>query len=107
MDGLSLAKVIKNNAIIDRYLLADTQRNEYLSEEKNSCVMKGSWRLINKKQLYNVELDPGEQNDMSEGNPELVNELKQVYDEWWEKTSTANERMAYIYLPCKSDEIQC
>lgn len=69
--------------------------------------MKGSWRLINKKQLYNVELDPGEQNDMSEGNPELVNELKQVYDEWWEKTSTANERMAYIYLPCKSDEIQC
>lgn len=104
MDGISLASVINEYKTIDRYLIADTQRNEFLSEETISCVMKGNWRLINKKQLYNVALDPGEQKDMADGNPDLVNELKQVYDEWWAKTSKANERMSHIYLPIEKNK---
>lgn len=106
MDGISLASVINEDKTIDRYLIADTQRNEFLSEETISCVMKGNWRLINKKQLYNVALDPGEQKDMADGNPGLVSELKQVYDEWWDKTSKANERMSHIYLPTEKTRVQ-
>ncbi len=52
----------------------------------NSAVRKGPWKLLMSGdelvRLYNVEADIGESNDLSAENPEVVDELKGIFDEW-------------------------
>ncbi|MDF1814101.1 MAG: arylsulfatase [Verrucomicrobiales bacterium] len=52
-----------------------------------SCVLKKSWRLIDGKELYNVDKDPAQRNDVSEAHPDIVAELKSIYPPFWQSVS--------------------
>ncbi len=99
LHGISLASVIENpKSKIDRYLVVDTQRAEFLRKDSRNCVMKDSWRLITKKELYDVSTDVGQRNNVAEQHPELVAELSQVYDDWWDVVSVNSDIMHPIPL---------
>ena len=67
-----------------RTVVTDTQRTPYPLKYQRSCVMKKKWRLINCKELYNLETDPGQKDDISAQYPELVEELSTEYEKWWD-----------------------
>ena len=50
------------------------------------AVRRGPWKLVAEKrnqiELYDLENDLGEQNDLAEKKPELVTELRRVWDLW-------------------------
>lgn len=87
IDGQSLKGLFDKDVESDRYMFADTQRQEFLEKYRLSCVMYKKWRLVNGKELFNIILDPGQTNDLSGKHPELVSKMKAEYEKWWDKTS--------------------
>ncbi len=58
-------------------------RTMYWKTGRMVCVRKGNWKLISsqdysKIELYNIEKDPYEKNDVSEEHPKKVNQLKEL-----------------------------
>ncbi len=87
IDGVSLMPLIEGGSIKDRYLFADTQRQEHLEEGRLSCVMKDNWRLVNGNELYDLSTDLSQQTNIADKHPELVAEMQDAYNDWWDKTS--------------------
>jgi arylsulfatase len=99
IDGRSLIPLLKDPEAEwpDRKLIAHRGRwpkgadpNEY--QFSNAAVRTRQWRLVfpgnseNNFELYNITQDPYESEDVAGQNPDIVNELKEAYDLWWEET---------------------
>lgn len=88
-DGKSLVPLLKEEShnLAERTLVTDSQRVPQPIKWKASSVMKGKWRLINGKELYNLEKDPEQRQDIAKDNSDLVKELRADYELWWKKVS--------------------
>ena len=63
-------------------------------DKEKSCVMTSKWRLVNRRELYDIKTDPGQKYDLADNHPEVVAELKAAHDAWWE------EMTPYFEDPC-------
>jgi len=53
--------------------------------EEKTAVRSGRWKLVNnrgKTELFDLEQDLSEKNDLSVQKPEIVARLRQKFDEW-------------------------
>ncbi len=61
----------------------------YWEHMKNKAIRKGKWKLVSTSngqwELYNVEIDRTETNNLAEQYPEVVDELKALFQDWAEK----------------------
>ncbi|MFY0687399.1 MAG: arylsulfatase [Cyclobacteriaceae bacterium] len=85
LDGLDISRVFKGDKLPERVLITDTQRKQWPEKYRNPSVMKSKWRLVNHKELYNTSNDLSQQDDVADKFPEVVNELQEAYESWWEK----------------------
>ena len=53
----------------------------------DSAVLKDDWRLINGTELYELKSDPGQRTDVAAEHPEVVAELRALYEPFWEEVS--------------------
>ncbi len=87
-DGLSLLPLFEASTEPEpwdsRVIITDTQRDDFPEKWKKSATMQGAWRLINGKELYHIDKDPGQRNDVASEHPVKVAELRKAYEEWWE-----------------------
>ncbi len=60
------------------------QRDEF--KYKKCAVRTQQWRFVNNEQLYDVAADPGETEDVAEAHPEVIEALRESYDQWWDST---------------------
>ncbi len=105
MDGISIKSVLDNpKTNIDRYYFADNQRQELMLENNPNVAMKGSMRLVNKKELYDVSTDVGQRKDIAKENPEIVSEMLKAYEGYWGYVSPENEIDHPIYLAAPDEE---
>lgn len=89
-DGESLVPLLeglKPPRMTERAVVTDSQRVPDPVKWKDSSVMRGKWRLINGRELYHLEKDPGQRNDVADRHPELVRELRDEYEVWWSQVS--------------------
>jgi arylsulfatase A-like enzyme len=86
-DGVSLTPYFKGNENKKRVIFTDTQRMKELKKWKDCSIMTNKWRLIDGKELYDMEADAGQKTDLSAKYPEVVEKLKQEYEIWWAKVS--------------------
>ncbi len=49
------------------------------------AVRNEQWRLVGKDELYDINIDPGEQNNLAEENPEVVANMLHEYSLWWDE----------------------
>ena len=61
-------------------LVTDTQRVPRPIKWRLSCVMRGDWRLIDGKALYDLATDPGQRRDVAADHPALVEELREFVE---------------------------
>ena len=89
LDGISLSPVLHGNHTSrpDRTIVVDSQRIEHPEKWRKSAVMTDRWRLINGKELYDMTVDPGQQNDVADKYGEIVSVLRREYEKWWDDVS--------------------
>ncbi len=105
-DGVSLEPLINPNKDVqwpDRVLVTDSQRVKDPIKWRKSSVMTSRWRLINGKQLYDIKADPGQQNDVATGHPQVVSRLTAFYDAWWQELLPTFSNDTAIYLGHPAD----
>ncbi|MDV7185953.1 arylsulfatase [Lutibacter sp. TH_r2] len=102
IDGKSLVPIFKNPELEDnRMLVTDSQRLQELKKWRNSSVMQNKWRLINGKELYNIESDKGQKNNLADENPVKVKEMRDFYEKWWKQVSVQGGEEVYIPIGTK------
>ena len=79
-------------------VIVDTQREEHIEKWKRSSVMKGDWRLINNKELYNIASDPGQKNNIINQHKDLATSLSNYYESWWEGLQNDINQENYIVV---------
>ncbi len=105
LDGISIKSVIDNpKKSIDRYLVVDTQRAELMQKDKTYAVLKGNWRYLDGKALYDVTNDVGQKKNIIAQYPEVAKELDAVFEKYWDYIETENEVMYPIYLSAPNEE---
>lgn len=95
-DGVSLAKVFRNEEEVNpnRVIKINYSRMpvffNYPSPYANSIIQKKGtgilykrWRLINGSELYNLESDPMQKNNVYNEHPEIARFLELERDAWW------------------------
>ena len=85
LDGSSFAAALRGDgpAPEGRALLVHSQRVEHPKKWRKSAVMTERWRLVNGKELYDVELDRGQRTDVASEHPQVVSALREAYEDWW------------------------
>jgi len=71
MDGMDISSVLFDNADIERYL--------FWKFKKQTAIRRGKWKLFNGSELYNLESDIGERNNLATEYPKKVKELSDAY----------------------------
>jgi len=89
LHGRSLAPLLSdaNAKWSKRSMVVNNQRIPTPKKYKDFVVMSDAWRLVGKDELYHLETDLGQQNNIAVGHPEIVQELLESYEQWWDKTS--------------------
>jgi len=49
----------------------------------NFAVRNEKWRLTGKDELYDIQKDPSQLNNVAKQNPQIIKETLEVYDAWW------------------------
>ncbi len=105
MDGQSLKPIIEGDDtnFTDRVVVVDSQRNEVPVKWFRTSVMRGSWRLVNGDELYDLSVDPEQRTNVADANPEVMAELTASYDEWWETNSPNFIEQPYFIIGNKAE----
>lgn len=108
-DGMSLAPLLKGEAVewADRIIITDTQREDVPVKGKQSAVMTDKWHLIRGEELYDMDTDPGQRNNIAETKPEIVEKLKLAYELWWEDISVDFDDYCEIIINAEAESPTC
>jgi len=71
----------------DRTLITDSQRIEHPQKWRKSAVMTDRWRLVNGEELYDINADVGQKDNIADQHPQVMEKLRQAYDKWWQSVS--------------------
>ena len=96
-DGVSLAPLLRDEPGFPEDRVHFVQHQQFRVGRKmqmdkpqpwlHSSVLTEQWRLIDGKELYDIEADPGQQHDLAAGHPDEVERLRQAYEGWWSEVS--------------------
>jgi len=88
LDGRSLVPLLRRSATQweDRaWVLHSQNGNETPQQWTSSVVLTGRWRLINGRELYDIQADPSQKSDVAADHPDVVQQLRRRYEEHWER----------------------
>jgi len=102
-DGRSVLPLLRNDtraieAWPDRILVTDSQRVKDPIKWRKSSVMTTRWRFVNGSELYDIDADPGQQNDVASKHPDVAKRLSDFYDAWWTELEPTFDQDCAIYL---------
>lgn len=85
LDGKSLKPLLGGTKKWDseRKLIVQCPRKRERNKWENVSVKYKKWRLVDDKELYNIEHDYGQTKNIIKNHPEIVGELETVYEEFW------------------------
>ncbi len=93
VEGRSLLPLLEGGQAewTDRYLYTHKGRWPTGSEPnehqwRGFAVRNQRFRLVNNTTLYDMRVDPGQETNVIEENPDVVKAMRAAYDVWWKKT---------------------
>lgn len=98
-DGMDLSPVLRDASkqIPDRTLIVQCQRSGPVTQE-DSCVMKGSWRLVGKNELYDLSTDRHQDKNVITEHPEVAAELQKAFDAFWAEVAPLKDKNGIVVL---------
>ncbi len=102
-DGSSLVPLLTGNRDKwpDRTLFVHNQRVLDPIKWKQTSVMTDHWRLVDNKELYDINKDPGQEINLINSYPEVADKLRLEYDRWWEDVSQSFDETTPLYIGSK------
>lgn len=96
-DGVSLAGPLrgKGEPPADRILVVQYGQRP---TQWDCAVMWQRWRLVLGQELYDLNADPGQKQDVAGRHPEIVARLRKVYEDWWAGVAPALDDFTPIVL---------
>lgn len=95
-DGMSLAPLLQGRPlrIDDRVLIVQyaSIRGAIRPQKGEACVMWGRWRLVNDKELYNLDTDPEQKQNVFKEQFALAQRLRVQYNAWWNQVEPGLDR---------------
>ncbi|GEM_PF-1295544 len=90
LDGKNLVPLLKKEGKDwkERILFTDSQRRQVPKKWLKTAAMTNRWRLVDNKELYDMQADPSQQNNVIDQFPTEVAKLRSAYEEWWQNTAT-------------------
>ncbi len=82
--GKSLKPLLYGQDWPQRVVVTDSQRLSKPLKWRLSCVMTDNYRLINGSSLYDISTDPEQRTDIAAQNPQIVRQLRDEYEKWWD-----------------------
>ncbi len=86
-----------------RTLVVHSQRLDHPEKWRTSAVMTERWRLINGRELYDVQADPGQAKNVASEQPEVVARLRGVYETWWDHIDDRFDDYSRIVLGAEEE----
>ena len=95
-DGVSLKPLLdgseqswKRNHLVEQYLGGPYGSTLPPKAYDYSVVMTERWRLVNSgtERLFDIQADPTQSTDLAQQHPEIVTELRALYDPYWKQVS--------------------
>ncbi|MCP5115846.1 MAG: sulfatase-like hydrolase/transferase, partial [bacterium] len=89
LDGVSLAPLLRGSAASwpNRTLVSQIHGGAFFRLPDDpwagSAVMTERWRLIEGRELYDIEQDPAERHDLAKQNPAVVRRLREFHETWY------------------------
>lgn len=94
-DGRSLVPVLLSGDMLEDRTFVVQHGGQVRPEKYFSCVVWKSWRLVGEDELYNIEQDPGQQNNVVTQFPDVAERMREYYEVWWRGVEENVDR----YLP--------
>ncbi len=91
VDGRSLLPLLEDPqaAWPDRYVFVHQgrwNRGEADAAKYTNCAVRNQrFRLVNNRELYDLESDPGETTNVIDQHPKVVADMRRAYDAWWQE----------------------
>lgn len=85
-DGMSLAPLMRGHVSgwADRTLFFQWHRGDVPEPYRNAAARTQRFKLVNGRELYDLEADPAEQHDVAAEHPDIVARLRAEYDAWFQ-----------------------
>jgi len=94
-DGRSLVPLLKNPKADwpDRYVFTHVGRwrkGKAAEAKYSKCSIRNErFHLVNNKELYDIDADPGEKTNVIDKHPKVVAAMRKAYDQWWSEVVPA------------------
>ncbi len=109
LDGESLKPLLVGSSDWndERKLIVQCPRSRVRKKWENTAVKYKKWRLVDGKELYNIENDFGQKTDVAGDYPEIVKELTNTYETFWNSLAPAESLIsAHILGADEAPEIR-
>lgn len=71
----------------ERIIFVETQRTFTSQAWKSTAGMTNQWRLVNNNELYDIQIDPGQKNNIIENYPEVVQKIRKAHTAYWKRVT--------------------
>jgi len=113
-DGDSLAPMLRGAgqpALAERMLVVQYGRQPqpvFIPVAKwDGTVMWNRWRLVEGKELFNLETDPAQTNNVAAANPKIVAKMRDHYERWWAKIEPSLADPVPISVGSEREPVTC
>jgi hypothetical protein len=89
----------------ERTLFVHSQRIPDPEMWRKCSVMTERWRLVNGKELFDVQAEPGQSKDISAQHSDVVARLRTDYEAWWKSLSVVFDRKIRIGLGAEAEPV--
>ena len=106
-DGVSLRSLMEKGDHAewpDRIIMTDAQQFDVPKKWEQTAIMTERWRLVNGKELYDIDADPGQKRNVRAKYPKVFERLNKYYDELWEELQPSFQKVAEIPLVAPREE---
>ena len=104
-DGISLKPLLLGQGGVpdDRLDFVQYRQDTNPPDLWDSAVIQGKWRLVRGKELYDIRSDPGQETDVADRHPDLVQRLRSEHEAWWKTIEPDLYRYSPIYLGSEAE----
>ncbi|WP_404310532.1 arylsulfatase [Neorhodopirellula lusitana] len=99
-DGSDIGELIYTDGKewVERGLVVESQRVVDPIKYRKCAVMTDRWRLVNGVELYDLQDDPKQTNDVAQQYPEVLKRLRDQYDGFWNDVSQEHDLTSYMVI---------